>query len=101
MLAAHPRGNSAEQRFVCFYHGWCFDTEGKFTAAPQKGAYSENLRKGCCNDTPSIRHAVFAGNVFVSLDPDVAPLAEFLGAAEPTSGAKRAAMKDWAASAGC
>ncbi len=29
------------------------------------------------------RHAVFAGNVFVSLDPDVAPLAEFLGAAGP------------------
>jgi benzoate/toluate 1,2-dioxygenase alpha subunit len=79
LLAAHPRGNSAGS-FVCFYHGWCFDTEGKFTAAPLPVAYGENMKKGCY-DAPAIRHEVFAGNIFVSLDPDVAPLAQFLGAA--------------------
>jgi phenylpropionate dioxygenase-like ring-hydroxylating dioxygenase large terminal subunit len=81
ILAAHPRGNSAGS-FVCFYHGWCFDTEGKFTAAPLPVAYGENLSKGCY-DAPAIRHDVFAGNVFVSLDPNVVALADFLGAAGP------------------
>jgi benzoate/toluate 1,2-dioxygenase alpha subunit len=81
ILAAHPRGNSAGS-FVCFYHGWCFDTEGKFTAAPLAAAYGENLGKGCY-DAPAIRHDIHAGNVFVCLDPDVEPLVDFLGAAAP------------------
>ena len=81
ILAAHPRGNSAGS-FVCFYHGWCFDTEGKFTNAPMPVAYGENLKKGCY-DAPAIRHDLFAGNVFVSLNPDAPPLAEFLGEAGP------------------
>jgi phenylpropionate dioxygenase-like ring-hydroxylating dioxygenase large terminal subunit len=79
MLAAHPRGNSAGS-FVCFYHGWCFDTEGKFTNAPMESAYGENMKKACY-DAPAVRHDVFAGNVFVSLNPDAPPLREFLGAA--------------------
>jgi len=79
VLAAHPRGNSAGS-FVCFYHGWCFDTEGKFTNAPMPIAYGDNLKKACY-DAPPIRHEVFAGNIFVSLNPDAAPLASFLGAA--------------------
>jgi phenylpropionate dioxygenase-like ring-hydroxylating dioxygenase large terminal subunit len=82
VLAAHPRGNSAGS-FVCFYHGWCFDAEGRFTAAPLAAAYGENLGKACY-DAPAVRHDVFAGNVFVSLDPKVMPLAEFLGAAGPS-----------------
>ena len=81
VLAPHKRGNSAGG-FVCFYHGWCFDTDGKFTAAPLAAAYGENLRKACY-DAPPVRHDVFAGNVFVTMDPDIRPLAEFLGAARP------------------
>jgi phenylpropionate dioxygenase-like ring-hydroxylating dioxygenase large terminal subunit len=79
LLAAHPRGNSAGS-FVCFYHGWCFDTEGKLTAAPIPAAYGENLRKACY-DVPTVRHDVFAGHIFISLDPNITPLAEFLGKA--------------------
>jgi benzoate/toluate 1,2-dioxygenase alpha subunit len=79
ILAAHPRGNSAGS-FVCFYHGWCFDTEGKFTNAPMDSAYGEHMKKACY-DAPSVRHEVFAGNVFVTVNPDAPSLAEFLGAA--------------------
>jgi phenylpropionate dioxygenase-like ring-hydroxylating dioxygenase large terminal subunit len=81
VLAPHQRGNSAGS-FICFYHGWCFDAEGKFTAAPLSSAYGENLEKASY-DAPPVRHEVFAGNVFVSLDPDIQPLAEFLGEAGP------------------
>jgi benzoate/toluate 1,2-dioxygenase alpha subunit len=82
ILAPHPRGN-APDGFVCFYHGWCFDTHGKFTAAPLAAAYGENLTKASY-DAPPVRHDIYAGNVFVSLDPNVPPLAEFLGAAGPS-----------------
>jgi benzoate/toluate 1,2-dioxygenase alpha subunit len=81
ILAPHARGNSGGS-FTCFYHAWCFDTEGKFTAAPLAAAYGENLAKACY-DTPRVRHEVFAGNVFVCLDPAAAPLAEFLGESGP------------------
>jgi benzoate/toluate 1,2-dioxygenase alpha subunit len=81
MLAPHARGNSGGS-FTCFYHAWCFDAEGKFTAAPLAAAYGENLTKACY-DAPRVRHEIFAGNIFVSIDPDIEPLAEFLGAAGP------------------
>jgi benzoate/toluate 1,2-dioxygenase alpha subunit len=81
LIAAGSRGNSGGS-FVCLYHGWCFDTEGKFAAAPLQSAYGENLRK-TCYDVPTVRHEIFAGNIFVALDPDAPPLAEFLGRAGP------------------
>lgn len=81
VLAAHARGNSRGS-FVCMYHGWCFDTEGRLTAAPLAAAYGDNLKKACY-DSPKVRHEVFAGNIFVSLDPNIEPLADFLGASGP------------------
>jgi benzoate/toluate 1,2-dioxygenase alpha subunit len=81
VLAPHPRGNS-KGSFVCMYHGWCFDTEGRLTAAPLATAYGENLKKACY-DSPTVRHEVFAGNIFVSLDPNIEPLADFLGESGP------------------
>jgi benzoate/toluate 1,2-dioxygenase alpha subunit len=81
LLAPHARGNAAGG-FVCMYHAWCFDAEGRFTAAPLAAAYGENLAKACY-DAPKVRHDSFAGNVFVCLDAATAPLAEFLGESGP------------------
>ncbi|HEX4197391.1 MAG TPA: aromatic ring-hydroxylating dioxygenase subunit alpha [Caulobacteraceae bacterium] len=81
LLTAHARGNNAGS-FVCMYHGWCFDTEGRLTSAPISAAYGENLRKACY-DSPTVRHEVFAGNIFVSLDPNIEPLVDFLGESGP------------------
>lgn len=77
ILAAKARGKS-DGGFVCLYHGWCFDIEGKLTAAPLPDAYGDNLKKECY-DIPKVRAEVFAGNVFVCLDEAAAPLDEFLG----------------------
>jgi phenylpropionate dioxygenase-like ring-hydroxylating dioxygenase large terminal subunit len=81
MLAHKARGKS-DGGFVCLYHGWCFDTEGKLTAAPLPDAYGANLRKKCY-DIPQVRSETFEGNIFVCLDENIAPLEEFLGEAGP------------------
>lgn len=81
LVAPHARGNSGGS-FVCLYHAWCFDTDGKLTAAPLAQAYGENLRSPCY-DIPKVRCETFAGNVFVTLDPDARPLEAFLGQAGP------------------
>lgn len=81
LIAPHARGNSAGS-FVCLYHAWCFDTEGKLTSAPIPAAYGDNLRKPCY-DIPQVRCEIFAGAIFVCLDPAVEPLERFLGQSAP------------------
>ncbi len=81
IVAAGPRGQS-DGSFVCFYHAWCFDTEGKLTGVPLAAAYGDHLKKACY-DLPRVRAESFAGNVFVTLDPDIEPLADFLAETGP------------------
>lgn len=79
ILAAKARGKS-DGGFVCLYHGWCFDTEGKLTAAPLPDAYGGAFRKKCY-DIPQVRAESFAGNIFVCLDENAPPLEQYLGEA--------------------
>ncbi len=76
-LAVRAKGNSGGS-FTCLYHAWCFDTEGKLTSAPLPAAYGDRLYKPCY-DVPTVRLETFVGNIFVSLDPNIEPLADFLG----------------------
>jgi benzoate/toluate 1,2-dioxygenase alpha subunit len=77
LLAVRAKGNSGGS-FTCLYHAWCFDTEGKLTSAPLPAAYGDRLQKPCY-DVPTVRLETFAGNIFISLDPNIEPLADFLG----------------------
>ena len=79
MLAPRARGKT-DGTFVCLYHGWCFNTDGKLSAVPLPQAYGENLTKNKCYDIPKIRIEMFNEHMFVSLDPGAAPLIDFLGA---------------------
>ena len=81
VLAPLSRGSSPGG-FTCFYHAWSFGTDGKFLAAPIDGAYGGNLARACY-DAPKVRSEIFAGHIFVSLDPGIEPLVEFLGEAGP------------------
>lgn len=64
----------------CQYHSWCYDLDGGLRAAPRTehlACFSKadhSLRK--------VRHEVFAGWVFVTLDDDAQPVAEMAAGAE-------------------
>lgn len=81
LLAVRRKGNNGGS-FTCMYHAWCFDNGGKLLSAPQPEAYGENIKDPCYN-IPTIRAETFAGNVFVCLDAEAAPLEAFLGASAP------------------
>jgi benzoate/toluate 1,2-dioxygenase alpha subunit len=80
-LTEKTKGNCGD-RFVCMYHGWTFDTAGKLIGAPWPKAYGPDFNKSGY-DIPTISLDTHGGNIFVCLDPDVAPLTEFLGEAAP------------------
>ncbi|WP_421839614.1 aromatic ring-hydroxylating oxygenase subunit alpha [Novosphingobium sp.] len=65
-------------QFTCPFHSWQFALDGKCTAITDKETFRpEVLCHG--TDLSSVRCEVAAGFVFVSMDPEIKPLAEFLG----------------------
>ncbi|KAB7624084.1 aromatic ring-hydroxylating oxygenase subunit alpha [Alkalilimnicola sp. S0819] len=67
--------------FVCPYHGWSFDTQGKLVGVPDAERYPECFDKASRNLHKVPRVASYAGLVFGSMNPDVEPLEDFLGGA--------------------
>jgi p-cumate 2,3-dioxygenase subunit alpha len=80
VLCRETQGSS--KLFQCFYHAWTFRNTGDVAAIPDVQAYqaSEDFR-----ETMKLRAvprlASHEGFVFVSFNPDVPPLLEYLGAA--------------------
>ena len=76
-VARADRGNT--KRFVCPYHAWSFDIDGKLVATPQERKLGVEL----CKDNHSLkkvpRLASYAGLIFGSMDDSVEPLDDFLG----------------------
>ncbi|SLN27768.1 Anthranilate 1,2-dioxygenase large subunit [Roseovarius litorisediminis] len=74
----HGRGNT--KSIVCPYHAWTYNLDGSLRGAP---AMSQN--QGFCKDNyklPKIRCEEWLGWVFVTLNPDSAPVAEQLAEVE-------------------
>ena len=73
-------GNTRHLR--CFYHAWTFDTEGRLVSLPGPDAYPPDSDfKDRLGLRPVPRLEVLHDFVFVSFDPDAAPLADYLGQA--------------------
>jgi p-cumate 2,3-dioxygenase subunit alpha len=69
--------------FQCFYHGWVFGCDGKLKSQPGAERYTAQHRdSGVGNLTPVPRFDRYAGFCFVSFDPDVVPLADYLAGAK-------------------
>jgi phenylpropionate dioxygenase-like ring-hydroxylating dioxygenase large terminal subunit len=77
MLVAEGRGH-CDRAFICPYHGWAYDRAGCLIGAPQA---REMVERGIA--LPRLRTEVWHGFVFVTFDPDPAPLAERLAPLEP------------------
>jgi p-cumate 2,3-dioxygenase alpha subunit len=77
MLCREPKGNA---RFLtCFYHGWSFSTAGEVVSIPGDEAYGPDFeRPGLASPA---RVDSYRGFVFVSFDPDIVDLREYLAGA--------------------
>ena len=70
------QGCGNAKAFKCPYHGWIYDLDGRLTgAAYMKESVGFTLAE---QRMRPLRLETWAGNVFVSFDPDAAPLAEHL-----------------------
>ncbi|WP_106400098.1 aromatic ring-hydroxylating oxygenase subunit alpha [Actinocorallia populi] len=65
------------RQFTCKYHAWRYDLEGKLTFVQQEGEFFD-LDKADYG-LKDVRCEVWEGFIFVNLDPDAAPLKEYLG----------------------
>jgi len=65
------------RNFVCPYHLWTYDLDGRLRGLPDRA----DFQQGIASDVrmPPLRVDTWGGWVFVNMDPDAAPLAEYLG----------------------
>lgn len=70
------RGNV--QRFWCLFHGWQYDLDGSLKKVHDPDCFPQGLPTDRLSMQP-VRCDTWAGFVFVSLNPDVEPLVDYLG----------------------
>jgi len=73
-------GNASN--FRCPYHGWSYRNDGRLTGLPfHREAYGgeAGFRKNSQTLVPAPSLGTYNGLIFISMDPDAAPLEDFLG----------------------
>lgn len=65
------------KQFICGFHGWGFGLNGENTRVPKAEDWGEALTKSCTGLTP-VKAEVWGGWVWINLDPDCEPLADYL-----------------------
>ncbi len=78
-LCRTPTGSCST--FVCSYHGWSYDLDGRNIGVKEKaaGGYPPSFEDRPRGLTPLAKVASYRGFVFGSLSPDVPSLEEYLG----------------------
>ena len=82
MLCRHKRANKST--FTCPFHGWTFNNSGKLLKVkdPEGAGYPDSFNQDGSHDLTKVaRFDSYRGFLFGSLNPDVAPLPEYLGGA--------------------
>ncbi|KAB8313799.1 aromatic ring-hydroxylating dioxygenase subunit alpha [Erwinia endophytica] len=67
-------GSGNASVFVCPFHNWSYDTEGRLTGAPSMQQAEGFVRQDC--QLPQIRHEIIAGMIFVTFSATVESLSE-------------------------
>ena len=83
MLLAEGHGTA--RRLICPYHAWTYDLGGQLIGAPRMEDRPGFRREDC--RLPEFPVEIWRGFVFVSLDPEAAPLAPRLGGLDAMIGA--------------
>ena len=66
------------KNFVCPYHGWTYDRDGKLSVVPDIDLFSNGID---CDEQSlvPVRSEVWAGTVWVCMDDDAPSFADFIG----------------------
>ncbi|GIX49619.1 MAG: aromatic-ring-hydroxylating dioxygenase subunit alpha [Candidatus Tectimicrobiota bacterium] len=78
-VCREPRGNA--RSFQCFYHAWTFNTQGELIGVPGEDAYSPAFDRRQLALASPARTDVYRGFIFVSFNPEVMDLVDYLAGA--------------------
>lgn len=80
-VVRHTKGN--QKVHMCTFHGWCFNPKGELINVTDEaeGAYPPGFDRKNLGLTPVARLESYRGFIWVSLNPDVLPLREYLNGA--------------------
>lgn len=80
-VCREKKGNA--KVFQCFYHGWIFGCDGKLRSQPGEESYPLEFKSRASSSMQSVpRFEEYRGLCFISFNPDVEPLVEYLGGAK-------------------
>src|SRR5262245_13020388 len=79
MICRRDEGNA--EVFQCFYHAWTFNNKGELIGTPDPEGYAPAFDRAERALRAPPRVDSYRGMYFASFNPDVAPLADYLGAA--------------------
>ncbi len=70
-------GSGYMRKFVCGYHGWQFDLDGKNNHIPFREDWGDALTETCTSLKP-VNMDTWSGFIFINLDPNCQPLKDYL-----------------------
>ena len=79
-MIREPAGKLANNTINCFYHLWSYDSHGQCISIPQPEGYAASGLNPEQVSLQAVRTEEIFGLVFVSLDDEIEPLVDFLGA---------------------
>jgi len=78
-ICRQDSGNASSLQ--CFYHAWTFDLEGNLVGVPDAASYGPTFDRAGLALRRVARTEAYRGFVFVSFNPEVEPLRDYLGGA--------------------
>ena len=72
----------ATESFQCFYHAWTFNNQGQLIGVPDEEGYGPDFDKSKLGLKPPPRVEGYRGFWFVSFNPQIEPLVEYLAGAK-------------------
>jgi len=81
-------GNCAKTGFICPFHGWRWNAEGRNTFVFGKQIFNDELLDHAEIDLPAVRVEFWAGCAFINFDDNAPPLLDCLGPVVDTLNAR-------------
>ncbi|VTU37632.1 Anthranilate 1,2-dioxygenase large subunit [Variovorax sp. PBS-H4] len=86
-VAVAPPGEGNKRAFICPFHGWSYDLEGRLLGAPRMDMAEEFDKRDC--RLPPLRVDEWQGWVFICFDDNPPPLADHVATLERDFGFMR------------